>query len=105
MNSRKFYEIEDTIQKAVHILDRLSPSGEAEGDYEEGIYQLEKAKECFRFMSASLDDVICEAKVAKKALDTVGDKIQEKLDNPYRQVEFVSFKNNPFMSSHLNSSF
>ena len=92
MQTIDIYEMTSKVKNAFSILDSLSPSSEEEGEYEEVLYQLEKAKECFRCMSSSLEDIIFEAKVAQKAFDCIGEKIQEKLDNPYRQVEFVSFE-------------
>jgi len=92
MQTIDIYEMTSKVKNAFSVLDSLSPSSEEDGQYEEGLYQLEKAKECFRFMSSSLEDIICEAKVAQKALDSIGGIIQQKLDNPYLQIDFVSFQ-------------
>jgi len=46
-------------------------------------------------MYAALDDFVYEAKLAMKALEKVGEVIQTKADNPYKQAVFVSFDESP----------
>jgi hypothetical protein len=46
-------------------------------------------------MYEALDDFVCEAKIAMKALEKVGEVIQAKEDNPYKQAVFISFDESP----------
>lgn len=93
------YEIEALgvkVKNAFQILDRLSPSGRDDGDFEEALWQLEKAGECIKMMQASLDDAIHDAKSAQKALNALGRCISEKITNPYHQTDFVSFREHSY---------
>ena len=91
--------------RAFRKIDSLKLSCSDDSALEEELYQLTKVKDSTESMKSSYEDIIYEAKIAIAALDATGDLIQIKIDNPYRQVEFVSFQKSASISPHLNSSF
>ena len=52
-------------------------------------------KDSVQGMYAALDDFVYEAKIAKQALEKVGEVLQTKADNPYKQAVFVPFDESP----------
>lgn len=96
MNICEINNLELEVKLAFKVLDRLSPSGRDDGDFEEALWQLEKAGESIKTMQASLDDVIHDAKSAQKALNALGRCISEKITNPYHQSDFVSFREHSY---------
>ena len=80
---------------AFRRMERLAPTGNDDCAFEEALWQLEKVKDSVTGMYAALDDFVCEAKIAMKSLEKVGEVIQTKADNPYKQAVFVSFDESP----------
>jgi hypothetical protein len=80
---------------AFRRMERLAPTGRDDCEFEEALWQLEKVKDSVTGMYAVLDDFVCEAKLAMKALEKVGEVIQTKADNPYKQAVFMSFDESP----------
>ena len=80
---------------AFRRMERLGPTSNHDCEFEEALWQLEKVKDSVTGMYAALDDFVCEAKIAMKALEKVGEVIQKKAGNPYKQAVFVSFDESP----------
>ena len=80
---------------AFRRMERLAPTGRDDCEFEEALWQLEKVKDSVTGMYAALDDFVYEAKLAMKALEKVGEVLQTKADNPYKQAVFVSFDESP----------
>ena len=80
---------------AFRRMERLAPTGRDGCEFEEAMWQLEKVKDSVTGMYEALDDFVYEAKLAMKALEKVGEVLQIKADNPYKQAVFVSFDESP----------
>ena len=78
------------VGKAFAVLGQLSPDSEG-GPWEEAVWQLEKVRDSLRCMRLSCEDIVFETQRAIQALETLDGEIQAKVENPYRQVDFITF--------------
>lgn len=78
------------LNKAIRNLDGLPNDGSDHGPFAECLYNLSRFKDSVDFMGSSLSDVKFEVNVAEQILEDMSKVSQEKLENPYKNIDLLS---------------
>ena len=87
------------VGKAFAVLRQLAPDSEG-GPWEEAVWRLEKVRDSLRCMRLSCEDIVFETQRAIQALEAMDGEIQAKVENPYRQADFITFSSGVTSHAH-----
>lgn len=106
MNINQINVLIERLNASLKLLDGLKRSDEEFTEFDEAMYQIERVSDALTAVKNSYGDIIYfldnigkeyqfikdEMKKVYGALNDIGVGLSEKTENPYKQVEFISFK-------------
>ncbi len=91
MNIEQINILVSKLNNACRFLDGLPNDGSGYGAFDNALYQLGRVADSLQFMRSSCEDIQYENQIILSALDELESGVQEKIKDPYKQIDFAKF--------------
>ena len=90
MQTMEIEKIRESLNQAFLILNESPVNDPESRSFEDAVYLLNIVAESIKFIRASYEDIDHEVQVILKNLQRMEEVVQEKIENPYSQRDFIT---------------